>query len=60
MVVEGVTVIEFPVPIKVVPHPPVYQYTVPIAPLAVKVVDVPLQIVFCVAVIDVGADGGGV
>jgi len=54
----GVTVIEFPVPTNVVPQPPVYQYTVPTAPCAVKVADEPtLQIAATEEVIDVGAAG---
>ena len=54
----GVTVIEFPVPIKVVPHPPVYQYTVPTAPWAVRVAEDPtLQMEITDDVIAVGAVG---
>ena len=50
---------EFPVDTKVAAQPPVYQQTVPTAPLAVKVVDDPLQMVFDAAVIEVGVGGGG-
>jgi hypothetical protein len=54
----GVTVIEFPVPTKVEPQPPVYQYTVPTAPWAVKVAEEPtLQIAATEEVIEVGAAG---
>jgi hypothetical protein len=53
---DGLTVIELPVPICELPHPPVYQYTVPWFPFAVSVVEIPLQIVE-VPDIDVGASG---
>jgi hypothetical protein len=56
----GDTLILFPVPIWVKPHPPVYQYTVPWAPLAVNVVVPPAQTVFNDALTEVGAAGGGV
>jgi hypothetical protein len=52
--VAGVTLIELPVPTNVPPHDPVYQYTVPTAPLAVNVEDCPAQIDKGDAVIDVG------
>jgi hypothetical protein len=58
VVAPGVTVIGFPVPINVVPHPPVYQYTVPTAPWAVSVADDPgVQIVDTEDEISVGALG---
>ena len=43
-----------PVPIKVEPQPPVYQYTVPTAPFAVRVVVPPLHIAITPADIDIG------
>ena len=39
------------------PHPAVYQYTVPCAPLAVSVVPEPLQTGLEEAVTDVGLEG---
>ena len=59
MVDTGLTEMEFPVDTKVEAQPPVYQYTTPTAPFAVKEVDDPLQMVFAAAVIDVGVGGGG-
>jgi hypothetical protein len=47
-----------PVPIKVEPQPPVYQYTVPTAPFAVRVVVPPLHIAITPADIDIGFAGG--
>ncbi len=58
VVTEGVTVTGFPVVTWVPPQLPVYQYTVPTAPLAVNCVLPPLQIVEFVTETLVGLAGG--
>ena len=53
----GETVTGFPVVTCVPPQLPVYQYTVPSAPLAVSCVLNPLHMGFTVAVTEVGSGG---